>query len=328
MGTHREWDDGCCRQAEKLKVELARALKELADQKAAGVWTLGDLRGMNTGSDDWENRSTVSRGTKRDRERSDGWEKVTVQTNLTRASSIAESRAMEDELCAEDKKVLLALKEFFLEHIWCVPGEESFYSRGTRPATVLELEAEALERCLRIDDIVDADCVAWFHNRKANPAPQAHEEVPQAPKNWPRRKRTRPDDVIKDRKIDVMQSFVQLVKNDLGELGHGPVMAAKTRGVELPESCEGGQLSAFLLVYLRSLSKEVCKPVLNPIGAAKNGTVIEKKTRNGYLTKLCKPIEYPVVKALLVSLWPHVQGFEWAGTVGYAGELEFLARQG
>jgi hypothetical protein len=295
-----------------LRIQLEAAQLEVANLKkeasSAVVWQLSDVAQLTSSSKDWEQRDRVVT------KASGSWEMCSQATSFKSIMTKTESLAVVAEFGDGDRSLFNTIEKHFFEFIWQNPAPgEGQYSRGTRPATVEEVEAEAKDQ--GVDKLLKPDSLEWYRERQAL---AAKETMRPAPQSWPRRPRTRVDDEVKKRKVKAKQALVKLV-TDMGEETGGPAAAAPAAGIELPpKESEGGQVSTFIYQTLLNLAKEVNEPV------AHDSMGLAKGDRNKYLTRLMKTIDYNVIEGLVDAIWPKLQDFVWAEQQYFDKEHYFL----
>ena len=180
---------------------------------------------------------------------------------------------------------------------WKTPGLEALYEgKSTRPMTRTEVEDMAKQGGYTVEETLnwrDRSKESWaFFQSQGNDEPQEGGGS-KYPRRWPRRPRTEVDDLVKQRKMDVLLALSRLVKDHLGTESNG-----------LPD---GKHLHEFLMEHLTDIWNHANEPVTTRL------YTLPSNVRNGYLTVLLQPnpVSWAVVSDVLKSLWPIIQHADW-----------------
>ena len=180
---------------------------------------------------------------------------------------------------------------------WNAPGPEALYEgKGTRPMTRTEVEDMAKQGGYTVEETLnwrDRSKESWaFFQSQGSDEPQEGGGS-KYPKGWPRKPRTKVDDLVKQRKMDVLLALSRLVKDHLGKESNG-----------LPD---GKHLHEFLMEHLTDIWNHANEPVTTRL------YTLPSNVRNGYLTVLLQPnpVSWAVVSDVLTSLWPIIQHADW-----------------
>ena len=125
------------------------------------------------------------------------------------------------------------------------------------------------------------------------------------PPRWPRKARTKRDDLVKERKIEVLLALSRLVKDNLGNQSDGPP--------------DGRTLHEFRMEVLTNIWEAANQPVTTSMFK------LSPKVRNSYLTTLLAPttVSWGVVKNVMTAMWPIIENADWNKT----GRILFWGRR-
>jgi len=186
---------------------------------------------------------------------------------------------------------------------WKAPGTEAMYeTKGMRPLSLTEVEDLAKKDGYTVEEELnwfDPTKESWTFYRQEKgdtPAKGIAGNGFKYPPRWPRKARTKRDDLVKERKIEVLLALSRLVKNNLGNQSDGPP--------------DGRTLHEFLMEVLTNIWEAANQPVTTSMFK------LSPKTRNSYLTTLLAPakVSWGVVKNVMTAMWPVIESAEWNKT--------------
>ena len=186
---------------------------------------------------------------------------------------------------------------------WKAPGAEAMYeTKGMRPLSLTEVEDLAKKDGYTVEEELNwfdttKETLAFYRREKGDmPAKGIVGNGCKYPPRWPRKARTNRDDLVKERKIEVLLALSRLVKNNLGNQSDG-----------LPD---GSTLHNFLMEVLTNIWEAANQPVTTSMFK------LSPKVRNSYLTTLLVPttVSWGVVKNVMTAMWPIIGSADWNKT--------------